>query len=842
MITAITNITAGDNIDHEDIPAYVKAEALAVADRVKAKMQADSIVFLTGSDSHQYEENNTTGQNTMAGNLHAGMAMKALTYLLPFDFAAFLGDYTAGSGTTTLAEGRQHFRSINSYIDEAFRGLVQFRTVGNHDCLGYSYSQNGVALTLEELYQFIGKYNDDGVTVMGSTTSGYCYRDFANKNLRVICLNTADVPVPTSGAEAVSAAQRKWFADTLISTPQDYGILILGHHPLDWGMVSTTSNILRAYVEEHSSMDIEGTTYSFTGKNKSAWQLMVHGHVHTFTVDYLHWNNAGTGVPYGVKRIACPCMNFYRTNEYGNNSGPEYMGIEFGTPGDTQSKVAGDAKDTAFCVYVINPSEQKVYAICYGAGYDREVFWGDSSIAVTGISFDGNSSTLTVGSTLTLTPTITPSDASDQSVIWSSSNSSVASVSNGTVTAVAIGNATITATTRDGGYTASYAVTVEAVPVVPINLVPTSKASDGTTIYNDVGYRNDSYASGTGSGTAAGYVATGFIHLDDPTAIDYIYIRGAEIDSSDACRFLIYNETNYSISYIDKNGNFTTWPSSIETLGTNYYRLTMKKSFAQTYLISAPRSIRFSLKGTGEHLFISFNNPILDQYYSGASTTYYTATNTLSHVTTSNPVSQVAEGASYAATLTPDSGYMINSVTVVMNNIDVTSTAWDSTNHVISIASVTGNITITATAVVGVSYTNKVPTSIDASGSVYNGTGYKAGYRLNSSGNEVESKASIVSGFIPYNKEIVRVAYYGGSATISWSGNYVSLYDANKNYLNCFTNSMTTLDGNKIWICDPADQTNQTILNCINNAAYIRVSISQYDTSKDFICTLNEAI
>lgn len=853
MSTAITNIVAGDNIDHEDIPAYVKAEALAVAGRVKAKMQADSIVFLTGSDSHQYEENSTNGQNTMTGNQHAGMAMKALTYLLPFDFAAFLGDYTAGSGTTTLAEGRQHFKHINEYIDEAFRGLIQFRTVGNHDCLGYSYSQNGVALTLEELYQYIGKYNDDGVTVMGSTTSGYCYRDFANKNLRVICLNTADVPVPTSGAESCSDAQKKWFADTLISTPQDYGILILSHHPLDWGSIMPVSHILRAYVEEQSSINIGGTTYSFINKNKSAWVLQIHGHVHTFTVDNIHWNDSGTGVPYDVKRIACPCTNFYRTNEYGTNSGTEYYGIEFGTPGDTQSKVAGGAKDTAFCVYVINPSEQKVYAICYGAGYDREVFWGENIVAVTGISFESNGSTLTVGGTVTLTPIIVPSNATNQSVIWTSSNSSVASVSNGTITALAIGNATITATTRDGGFTASYSVVVEAVPVEPINEIPTSMTVvnpyDATNIYNGVGYKNNTkLGSGGGGDTAAtGYVATGVFHIPSPANINYIYVRGVDIDTSDSgCRYAIFGPNSTYESYGTASGNTWTsaWFTSVEKLGTLYYRIACNKTWATSYLISKERYIRFSFKGTGDHLFVSFENPIIDQYYPWGSTVYYTVNNSLNHTTSNNAATLIAEGASYTAILTPDSGYMIDSVSIMMNNTDVTSTVWDSSNHVISIASVTGNITITATSVVGVSYTNLVPTSTDANGNVYNSTGYKIGYRLNSSGNEAESSGSIVSGFMPYNGEVIRSAYFGGSSTLTWGGNYIGLYNASKGFIRAMPGNVgaaSTLT-NSIWTYDPDDETNATIKSNVLSAKYIRVSLSQYNTTKDFIVTLNEVI
>lgn len=465
FVSAIGAITTGDNIDHEDLPAYVKAEALAVAERVKAHLQNDSIVILTGTDGHQIETGSNAA-NTMAGNLHAGMAMKALAYMLPIDFAAYLGDYTAGSSTTGIEEGLGHFASINSYIDKAFRGLPQFRTVGNHDSLGYSYSQNGKALTQAELYELIGSYNDDGVTVMGSTVAGYCYRDFAAKSLRVICLNTADVAAPTGGAEAVTDAQKKWFADTLISTPQDYGIIILAHHPLDWGNIMSVSHILRAYVEEQASMTIGGTTYSFTGKNKSAWMLQLHGHVHCYKTDNLHWNNGGTGVAYDVKRIGLPCTNFVRTNEYGDNGSSEYYGVEFGMPGDTpnEAKTAGGSKDTSFNVLVVNPSEEKVYCINYGAGYDREVYWGAVVVPVTGVTLNANSGTLNPGSSLTLTATVAPSDASNKAVTWSSSNTAVATVNNGVVSAVGIGSATITVTTQDGGFTASYALTVQAVP------------------------------------------------------------------------------------------------------------------------------------------------------------------------------------------------------------------------------------------------------------------------------------------------------------------------------------------------------------------------------------------
>ena len=66
------------------------------------------------------------------------------------------------------------------------------------------------------------------------------------------------------------------------------------------------------------------------------------------------------------------------------------------------------------------------------------------------------------GFTATLTPTFTPSNATDKSVNWSSSDESVVTVaSDGTLTAVENGTATVTVTTRDGGFTASCTVTVK---------------------------------------------------------------------------------------------------------------------------------------------------------------------------------------------------------------------------------------------------------------------------------------------------------------------------------------------------------------------------------------------
>ena len=83
------------------------------------------------------------------------------------------------------------------------------------------------------------------------------------------------------------------------------------------------------------------------------------------------------------------------------------------------------------------------------SGVISDVRLAFNTIKPTGITLNKTSASITNGSTLQLTATITPSDAKDKTVTWTSSNASVASVSSsGKVTAKAVGTATITATAK----------------------------------------------------------------------------------------------------------------------------------------------------------------------------------------------------------------------------------------------------------------------------------------------------------------------------------------------------------------------------------------------------------
>ena len=103
---------------------------------------------------------------------------------------------------------------------------------------------------------------------------------------------------------------------------------------------------------------------------------------------------------------------------------------------------------------------------------------------VESVTLDKTEGVLTVGDTVTVTPTVTPDAATNASVTWSSSDEAIATVdSEGKITAVAPGTATITATSDSNpDANATYAVTVQAKKVVTSTSTKTSsKSNSGNT-------------------------------------------------------------------------------------------------------------------------------------------------------------------------------------------------------------------------------------------------------------------------------------------------------------------------------------------------------------------------
>lgn len=607
MTTEINNFTTQHYcIPHADIPEYVKSEALSVAKKVAAKQAElnNQITFIAMSDTHYAGEQVDNWQEySNISTEHAGMAAQILSYCLPIDFACHLGDYTFGSANTTTELLKSQIEKVSQFLDSNFRGIPQFRTVGNHDTGEY-----GTLVGAEYLYEAIGS-KCEGATY-GSTTYGYCYRDFTDKKVRVICLNTSEGETDSgkSANEVVSAAQRLWFAQTLYDVGSkadaaEWSIIVLGHYSLDFGGAYPLSNIVYAYVNGNS-ITVNGTTVNFSGNNAASFIADFHGHTHCFKVDSLYrviWSesaNANVGEAYDAKRVCVPNVSYYRNNYYGDTN---FFGFTY-SDDTTYEKTINSGKDTAFVVNVVDLDNKIIHSFCYGAGVDRVISYG--------------------------------------------------------------------------------------------------------------------------------------------------------------------------------------------------------------------------------------------------SKVYHSINNTLSHVVTDNEATSIEDGAAYTATLTADTGYILNSVTVTMGETDITSTAYS--NGSISIASVTGDIVITAVATKIVSYTNQVPISTDADGNVFNGTGYKDGYRINSSGAEAELSGFTATGFIPFTKgQTIRIG--GEGITYAEYGCLLMFYDTNKTvianvgigyqHVGNTTYGTWTTEETSVFCLDPVDNYPSTFSG---DSLYIRISAK--GSGANLIVTLDEKI
>lgn len=226
----------------------------------------------------------------------------------------------------------------------------------------------------------------------------------------------------------------------------------------------------------------------------------------------------------------------------------------------------------------------------------------------------------------------------------------------------------------------------------------------------------------------------------------------------------------------------------------------------------------------------AYRNAMIDGTPEAIVTQTYSVTNNLTNCTTNNSATQVGINESYTATITANSGYKLDgaTVSVKMAGTDITSTAYN--NGVINIPTVTGVIVIQIAAAEIPSYTNQIPISKDASGNVFNDTGYKEGYRLNSSGAEVAIDGYVVTGYMPFKLgQQILFDKFSGKET---SNGGLCFCDANHTVLgyirvNRLISEGILTAGQSLDYTPPASIHNggSGTMKSIENAAYLRISV-----------------
>lgn len=150
--------------------------------------------------------------------------------------------------------------------------------------------------------------------------------------------------------------------------------------------------------------------------------------------------------------------------------------------------------------------------------------------------------------------------------------------------------------------------------------------------------------------------------------------------------------------------------------------------------------------------------------------TTYTITNNLTGCTNNNKVTSITKGASYTATITPNTNYTMSSITVTMGEVDITSSVVNGNS--ININNVINNIVITAI----------------ANASLGNWTSGVA-YNLSIVADSYVEKDGVITAYTGWS----RTDYTNceGAARLvtnsTWEANYCCFYDSNKNFISTFT-------------------------------------------------------
>lgn len=482
----------------DDIPDYVKAEADSLVSKVVSAQGNRTFTFAAITDMHYGNGSYTDGIK------HASKALAYINKQITLDAFAVLGDYTDGYPVDDIDNAFGDSRKVNSLL-APMENVPNMRIQGNHDFYS-DYAQF--------VHYHIQAYSE-GVT-WGDKIGGYFYRDFADKRLRIICVNTTETD---NERLTVSDAQYNWFAGALDlsakSDAADWQILVLSHHPLDWYANSYIFCYIVDAYKSGGSWSSGNVSCNFAGKNSATLIGNIHGHIHNLLTGYINKGNVVTSNPTKVLRVCTPeaCIN--RANQYD------------GAWKETTSynKTVNSSKDTSFVVYCIDLNTQNIKAFCYGAGYDREISYAPvaptvysitnsltncTASGVNTIVEDGTAAvTITANSGYELPDTITVSGAS---YTWDKSTGTVV-LSNPT------GNVTITV------------VGVKEVPKYT-NRIPLSINADGSQYVGtngEDGYKMGYRLNSSGVETTTTYTTVGTTGYIPIKTGDTVYLKNLKM-------------------------------------------------------------------------------------------------------------------------------------------------------------------------------------------------------------------------------------------------------------------------------------------------------------------------
>lgn len=456
--------------------------------------------------------------------------------------------------------------------------------------------------------------------------------------------------------------------------------------------------------------------------------------------------------------IGTACSTF--TAKAMNQAGHDYVSLAFQSLGSPIELAAGTWYTLAFKTLKAGNTTVSIWQkFVYDSSYaeitttatDTVTFTitePSTNVPVTGVTLNQTELPLGVGSSSTLTATVAPDNATNKAVTWSTSDEAVATVADGVVTAVAEGTATITATTVDGGFTASCAVTVTAAATAEgytvsmkdssvtaakggaasVNVMVSGHSDENITGYNDydvyVTYDSTNLTFNKDASSAAD---TGATIEETETGTIRITGHGDKKEFSTAVATLNFtantsgaHDVTITSAKVDNSGSAISNDAPDATVATETtvikvpYSVTLPtdKGFSseqtsvlpgESFTFTAPSDVAYY------DITVKVGNDTVEPTISG---NIYTITNvngnvevsavgktynvTVNTTATFNGDSTAQYGTAYTFNVTASDGKVIKSITATINGTEV---AVNTSNgqYVIEGESITGNIIITIT-------------------------------------------------------------------------------------------------------------------------------------------------
>ena len=354
----------------EGLPIYTQNVINGVKTQLNnlQKENTSTLSFITDMHVKAFDQN-TARSFSVAKRIAKSLSEINKTNMI--DFNVLGGDYLWNNANSTKSMAITAFSYLQSLF-YPFRDKI-FALQGNHDDNSIALTGTGLNAVVypDEEYRYIGKqYERSGTVYNVGDHNFYGYYDIPSQKIRVIFVNTVDIPYEISGSTlvyngqhmtAISEEQNLFIQNALKFNESGWNVIFMSHH----GLNNAFSNAPEDYTN-----NIWEVIKAY--KNKTTYSGTVTNSVGSYSVSVDYTDNKSNGI------LACISGHTHTdASEVVNNilcisTTTASASLSSTIDGSTVTPTYESETETAFDLFTFDIAENKIYATRYGLGNDRE--------------------------------------------------------------------------------------------------------------------------------------------------------------------------------------------------------------------------------------------------------------------------------------------------------------------------------------------------------------------------------------------------------------------------------------------------------------------------------------